>query len=137
MRFRTELTEFFCSGVELNELTKDILGTAFQVHTVLRPGLLESVYSAALTYELRKCGLRVATEVAIPVLYDGVNLGLLFRADIVVEERVILELKSVQALAPVHSKQLLNYLKLTGLPAGLLLNFNTISLRDQVVRLVK
>ena len=123
--------------MELNELTKDILGTAFQVHTVLGPGLLESVYAAALTYELRKRGPRVATDVAIPVLYDGVNLGLLFRADIVVEERVILELKSVQALAPVHSKQLLNYLKLTGLPAGLLLNFNTISLRDQVVRLVK
>ncbi|HEX8327509.1 MAG TPA: GxxExxY protein [Hymenobacter sp.] len=122
--------------MELNELTKAILGAAFRVHTVLGPGLLESVYAAALVYELRKRGLQVAAEVSIPVLYEGVDLGLGFRADLVVEEQVILELKSVQALAPIHSKQLLNYLKLTGLPIGLLLNFNTISLRDQIVRLV-
>ncbi|AMR27936.1 GxxExxY protein [Hymenobacter psoromatis] len=122
--------------MELNKLTESILSAAFRVHTVLGPGLLESVYAAALAYELNKRGLLVATEVTIPVLYEGVDLGLSFRADIIVNERVILELKSVQALAPIHSKQLLNYLKLTGLPAGLLLNFNTISLRDQIVRLV-
>ncbi|MGI4735128.1 MAG: GxxExxY protein [Janthinobacterium lividum] len=122
--------------MELNKLTESILGAAFRVHTVLGPGLLESVYAAALTYELRKRELLVATEVNIPVLYEGIDLGLNFRADIIVEQRVILELKSVQVLAPIHSKQLLNYLKLTGLPAGLLLNFNTISLRDQIVRLV-
>lgn len=122
--------------MELNKLTESILGAAFRVHTVLGPGLLESVYAAALTYELRKRELLVATEVNIPVLYEGIDLGLNFRADIIVEQRVILELKSVQVLASIHSKQLLNYLKLTGLPAGLLLNFNTISLRDQIVRLV-
>jgi len=122
--------------MELNVLTGEILSAAFRVHTVLGPGLLESVYAAALTYELRKREFRVATEVAIPVLYEGVDLGLHFRADLVVDGRVILELKSVQALAPIHSKQLLNYLKLTGLPAGLLLNFNTLSLRDQIVRMV-
>jgi GxxExxY protein len=121
--------------MELNKLTECILGAAFRVHTVLGPGLLESVYAAALTYELRTRQLLVATEVTIPVLYDGVDLGLSFRADIIVESRVILELKSVQTLAPIHSKQLINYLKLTGLPVGLLLNFNTISLRDQIVRL--
>lgn len=121
--------------MELNELTRTVLGAAFQVHTVLGPGLLESVYAAALVYELRKRGMLVATEVSIPVLYDGVDLGLSFRADLIVESRVILELKSVQALSPIHSKQLLNYLKLTGLPVGLLLNFNTISLRDQIVRI--
>lgn len=120
----------------LNKLTECILGAVFRVHTVLGPGLLESVYAAALTYELRKRDLQVATEVNIPVLYEGIDLGLNFRADIIVEQRVILELKSVQVLAPLHSKQLLNYLKLTGLSAGLLLNFNTISLRDQIVRLV-
>ena len=122
--------------MELSELTERILGAAFQVHTVLGPGLLESVYAAALTYELRERGLVVATEVAIPVLYGTVDLGLSFRADIIVEGKVILELKSVQALGAIHSKQLLNYLKLTKLPVGLLLNFNTISLRDQIVRLV-
>ena len=122
--------------MELNKLTESILSAAFRVHTVLGPGLLESVYAAALAYELNKRGLLVTTEVAIPVLYEGVDLGLSFRADIIVDGRLILELKSVQALAPIHSKQLLNYLKLTGLPAGLLLNFNTISLRDQIVRLV-
>ena len=121
--------------MELNELTRSVLGAAFQVHTVLGPGLLESVYAAALVYELRKRGMLVTTEVNIPVLYDGVDLGLSFRADLIVESRVILELKSVQALSPIHSKQLLNYLKLTGLPVGLLLNFNTISLRDQIVRI--
>ena len=122
--------------MELNILTEKILSAAFRVHTVLGPGLLESVYAAAMAYELRKRELLVATEVSIPVLYEGVDLGLHFRADLIVDGRVILELKSVQVLAPIHSKQLLNYLKLTGLPAGLLLNFNTISLRDQIVRLV-
>ena len=122
--------------MELNELTKEILGAAFHVHTVMGAGLLESVYATALVYELRKRGMQVATEVAIPVLYEGVDLRLSFRADLIVDGRVILELKSVQALSPIHSKQLLNYLKLTGLPVGLLLNFNTISLRDQIVRLV-
>ena len=84
---------------------------------------------------MRQRGLVVAAEVTIPVLYGGVDLGLNFRVDIIVESKVILELKSVQQLAPIHSKQLLNYLKLTGLPVGLLLNFNTISLKDQIVRI--
>ena len=122
--------------MELNELTKEILGAAFHVHNVMGAGLLESVYATALIYELRKRGMQVAAEVVIPVLYEGVDLGLSFRADLIVDGRVILELKSVQALSPIHSKQLLNYLKLTGLPVGLLLNFNTISLRDQIVRLM-
>ncbi len=144
--------------MELNELTKEILGAAFHVHTVMGAGLLESVYATALIYELRKrgmqvaaevvirpagklppasvTGMQVAAEVVIPVLYEGVDLGLSFRADLIVDGRVILEIKSVQALSPIHSKQLLNYLKLTGLPIGLLLNFNTISLRDQIVRLM-
>jgi len=122
--------------MELNALTEKILSAAFRVHTVLGPGLLESVYAAAMAYELRKRELLVAAEVAVPVLYEEVDLGLHFRADLIVEGRVILELKSVQALAPIHSKQLLNYLRLTGLPTGLLLDFNTISLRDQIARLV-
>ena len=121
--------------MEKDELTGQILGVAFRVHTVLGPGLLESVYEVALAHELRKAGLLVATQVEMPVVYDGVRLDLAFRADMIVESIVILELKSVEALAPVHSKQLLNYLRLSGLKTGLLINFNTISLKDQLIRL--
>ena len=89
----------------------------------------------ALAHELRKAGLRIATQVEMPVIYDGIRLDLAFRADMIVEGLIILELKSVEALAPVHSKQLLNYLRLSGLKTGLLINFNTISLKDQLIRL--
>ena len=123
------------SAMEKDELTGRILGVAFRVHTGLGPGLLESVYEIALAHELRKAGLLVATQVEMPVVYDGIRLDLAFRADMIVESAVILELKSVEALAPVHSKQLLNYLRLSGLKTGLLINFNTISLKDQLIRL--
>ena len=123
------------SAMEKDELTGRILEVAFRVHTVLGPGLLESVYEIALAHELRKAGLLVATQVEMPVVYDGIRLDLAFRADMIVESAVILELKSVEALAPVHSKQLLNYLRLSGLKTGLLINFNTISLKDQLIRL--
>lgn len=123
------------SAMEKDELTGRILGIAFRVHTVLGPGLLESVYEVALAHELRKAGLLVATQVEMPVVYDGIRLDLAFRADMIVESTVILELKSVEALDPVHSKQLLNYLRLSGLKTGLLINFNTISLKDQLIRL--
>ncbi len=122
--------------MERTDLTGRILGVAFRVHTVLGPGLLESVYEVALAHELRKAGLLVATQVEMPVVYDGLRLDLAFRADMVVESQVILELKSVEALAPIHSKQLLNYLRLSGLRVGLLINFNTASLKEQIVRLV-
>lgn len=121
--------------MEKDELTGQILGVAFRVHTALGPGLLESVYEIVLAHELRKTGLLVATQVEMPVVYDGIRLDLAFRADMIVESRVILELKSVEALAPVHSKQLLNYLKLSGLKTGLLINFNTVHLKDQLIRL--
>ena len=122
--------------MELKELTGRILHAAFRVHSLMGPGLLESVYEAALAHELRKAGLRVATQVEVPAMFDGIKLDVAFRADMVVEAQVILELKSVEALAPVHSKQLMNYLRLSGLKVGLLLNFNTISLKDQLIRLV-
>ena len=122
--------------MELEVLTGRILHAAFRVHSLMGPGLLESVYEAALAHELRKAGLRVATQVEVPAMFDGIKLDVAFRADMVVEAQVILELKSVEALAPVHSKQLMNYLRLSGLKVGLLLNFNTISLKDQLIRLV-
>lgn len=122
--------------MELEELTGRVLGAAFRVHSAMGPGLLESVYEAALTHELRKAGLRVATQVEVPAMFNGIKLDVAFRADMIVEALVILELKSVEVLAPVHSKQLLNYLRLSGLKVGLLLNFNTVSLKDQIIRLV-
>ena len=122
--------------MELETLTGRILQAAFRVHSVMGPGLLESVYEAALGHELRKTGLRVATQVEVPAVFDGIKLDVAFRADMIVEMQVILELKSVEALAPVHSKQLLNYLRLSGLKVGLLLNFNTVHLKDQLIRLV-
>ncbi len=121
--------------MEEDKLTGRILRVAFRVHTVLGPGLLKSVYEIALAHELRKAGLLVATQVEMPVIYDGIRLDLAFRADMVVESQVIIELKSVEVLAPVHSKQLLNYLRLSGLRKRLLMNFNTIHLKDQLIRL--
>ena len=122
--------------MELETLTGRILQAAFRVHSVMGPGLLESVYEASLRHELRKTGLRVATQVEVPAVFDGIKLDVAFRADMIVEMQVILELKSVEALAPVHSKQLLNYLRLSDLKVGLLLNFNTVHLKDQLIRLV-
>ena len=119
-----------------NQLAGLIMTAAFRVHTVLGPGLLEAVYEAALTHELRKAGLLIKTQVALPVVYDGVQLELGYRLDILVEDKVILELKSVEALAPIHTKQLLNYLKLSGLRLGLLINFNVLSLKEHIHRVV-
>ena len=122
--------------MENDELTGQILSVAYRVHTVLGPGLLESVYEAALAHDLRKNGFLVATQVDMPAMYDGIRLDLAFRADNVVDGKVILELKSVEALSPMHSKQLRNYLRLSGLKTGLLINFNTLHLKDQIVRVV-
>ena len=122
--------------MEKDELTGQILGWAYRVHTVLGPGLLESVYEAALAHELRKNGFLVATQVDMPAMYDGIRLDLAFRADMVVDGKAILELKSVEALSPMHSKQLRNYLRLSGLKTGLLINFNVLHLKDQIVRVV-
>lgn len=118
-----------------NEISKVVLDAAFRVHTALGPGLLESVYEAALTHELRKAGLEVETQVPIPVVYDGVKLAIGFRLDVLVENKVILELKSCENLIPIHSKQLLNYLRLADLRLGLLFNFNVESLKGNIIRL--
>jgi GxxExxY protein len=119
-----------------NDISAAILKGAFRVHTALGPGLMEAVYEAALTHELRKAGLRVETQVPLPVIYDGVRLEVGYRLDMLIEEKVIVELKSVEVLNPIHAKQLTNYLKLSHLKLGLLLNFNIGSLRDGIVRLV-
>jgi len=118
-----------------NEISGAILDAAIEVHRTLGPGLLESVYCAALAYELRQRGFHVETEVSLPVRYKGVQFDLGYRIDLVVEDLVIVELKSVEALAPVHSKQLLTYLRLADKRLGLLINFNVEYLKDGFKRI--
>ncbi len=119
-----------------NELSRIIVDSALKVHKLLGPGLLESVYRAALAFELKKHGLRVAGERAIPAVYEDVYLELGFRADIVVENKVIIETKSVEALAPIHGKVLLTYLRLADVRLGLLINFNVELIKDGIRRVV-
>jgi GxxExxY protein len=119
-----------------NEISKIIVDCCFKVHTELGPGLLESVYEEVLSYELIKRGLNIERQRGIPVIYESIKMELGFRADIIVENKVIIELKSIDALAPVHSKQLLTYLKLTGLKLGLLVNFNEALIKDGIKRIV-
>ena len=119
-----------------NILAGHIMRAAFRVHSALGAGLYESVYEAALAHELRKLGLRAETQVGLPVVYDGIKLNVGFRVDILVGQIVIIELKSVESLAPIHSKQQLNYLHLAHVKLGLLINFNVGSLRDHIIRIV-
>lgn len=119
-----------------NELSQRILGAAIEVHRALGPGLLENVYRECLAHELTLRGLRFEREKRLPVRYKGVHLDCGFRLDFVVEGSVVLELKTVEALLPVHASQLLTYLKLTGCRLGLLVNWNVPVLRDGVRRVV-
>ncbi len=119
-----------------NELSKIIVDCCFKIHTKLGPGLLESVYEEILTYELKNTGLRIMRQQGLPVHYDELKMDLGFRADIIVENKVIIELKSIEAIAPVHLKQLLTYLKITGIKLGLLINFNEALIKDGIKRVV-
>ena len=119
-----------------NEIAREIVDAALKIHRQLGPGLLESVYLATLEYELKRRGLKTAREQGIGVVYESVVLDIGFRADLIVEEKVIVELKSVAELAPVHKKQLLTYLRLSGLKLGLLINFNVELIKDGIVRIV-
>ena len=119
-----------------NEVAKIIVDVAYQIHTKLGPGLLESVYEAVMIHELRKRGLHVENQVPIPVVWDGLQLEVGFRADLIVEHGVIVELKSIQAAAPVHQKILLTYLRLSDRRLGLLVNFGTELIKDGISRVV-
>lgn len=118
------------------EVGKIVLDSAFQVHTILGPGLLESVYESALAFELTKRGLKVERQVAIPVSYEGIPLEIGFRADLIVNGLVLVELKSVEALLPVHKKTTNSYVRLIPLKLGFLINFNEAHLKDGIVRIV-
>jgi len=119
-----------------NELSKIIVNTAYQIHYELGPGLLESVYEEIMFYELCEQGLKVERQKEIPVIWNDLKMNVGFRADLIVENKVIIELKSVEAIAPVHPKQLLTYLKLTDLKLGLLINFNEPLIKKGITRIV-
>jgi GxxExxY protein len=122
--------------MQLNEITGTIIDAAMDIHRQLGPGLFESVYEAVLAHELRKRGYYVETQIAIPVTWQGELLELGFRADLIVNRAVLTEIKSVEAIAAVHKKQLQTYLKLMDLRVGLLINFNVELLKSGITRVV-
>ncbi|MFA5239766.1 MAG: GxxExxY protein [Phycisphaerae bacterium] len=121
---------------KLNQITEAVIGAAVNVHRTLGPGLLESAYEACLVFELAERGLKVEQQKPLSVVYREVKLDCGYRLDILVEEVVIVEVKSIDQLAPIHKAQLLSYLKLSGCKVGLLINFNVRVLKDGVVRVV-
>lgn len=124
------------SEQELNTLSGRIIEAAIKVHRELGPGLLESAYEACLVYELRQMGLKAENQVPMPVQYGEVSLDVGYRLDVLVEDTIILELKSVAQIIPLHEAQLLSYLKLSGRRLGLLINFNVVLLKDGLKRMV-
>ncbi len=117
-----------------NDITYKVRGAIFTVYNTLGAGLFESVYEAALFYQLQKDGLEVKAQVPVPVFYDGIKLDIGFRLDLLVENKVIIEIKSVEELAKVHHKQILTYLKLTGIKVGILVNFNSDDISKTIFR---
>ncbi len=122
--------------MEINQITERIIGAAINVHKELGPGLLESAYQACLYYELQKTGLKVEKEVPLPLVYEDVHLECGYRVDLLVENKVIIELKSVDNLADIHTAQVLTYLKLSNNKIGLLINFNVVILVNGIRRLI-
>jgi GxxExxY protein len=119
-----------------NEIAKEIVDAAYHVHRKLGPGLLETVYEVLLAYELKKRGLNVKRQVPVAIVYENVKFDEGFRADLIVEDKVIVELKSVETVIPVHKKQLLTYLRLADKRLGLLINFGSELIRDGISRIV-
>jgi GxxExxY protein len=119
-----------------NEISHLIVGSALKVHTALGPGLLESAYEACLQYELIKTGLRVEAQKALPLVYESVKLECGYRIDLLVESKVIIEVKSIEAVAEIHFAQVLTYLRLSGLRLALLMNFNVLHMKDGIRRIL-
>ncbi len=122
--------------MEINELTHQIIGAAMRVHSALGPGLLESVYQKCLHYELVQLELQVRAEFPVPIVYKDVRIDVGYRVDFLVEDQVLLELKAVTTVHPVHEVLLLSCIRMSDLPAGLLINFHVLHLRDGIRRLV-
>lgn len=119
-----------------NDIAKHVVDVAFKIHTTFGPGLLESVYETILAYELQKRNLRVRRQKPIPMIYEEIKMNLGFRADLLVDDKVIVEVKSVEAINPVHKKQLLTYLKVADKKLGLLINFNVELIKHGITRVV-
>jgi GxxExxY protein len=117
-------------------ISREVIGAAIRVHSALGPGLLENAYEACLAYELRQAGFSVATQLPLPLIYREVSLEVGYRLDLVVDDLVIVEIKAVDSLAPVHSAQVISYLKLSGKPLGLLINFHVNQLKEGIKRFV-
>lgn len=122
--------------MELNELTYKIIGCVYKVHSELGPGLLESTYEVCLEHELLKARVKVERQKALPVVYDDIELEAGYRIDLLVNDQVILELKAVDEIAPIHTAQVMTYLKLSGLKLGLLLNFNVKDMKRGIKRII-
>ncbi len=119
-----------------NKISYQVRAAIFKSYRTLGPGLLESAYQAVLLYELEKAGVNVQCEVPLPLIHDHIKLNVGYRIDLLVEEKVIIEVKSVEVLAPVHHKQVITYLKLSGLKLGILVNFNTDDIQNSIFRKV-
>ena len=120
--------------MEINQITEKIIGCAIEVHKQLGPGLLESAYEECLFYELINKGLNVKKQLALPLVYKEIKLDAGYRIDLLVENKVIIEIKSVDAIADIHKAQLMTYMKLANIKLGLLINFNVLRLKDGIVR---
>ncbi|MFL6647312.1 MAG: GxxExxY protein [Sulfurifustaceae bacterium] len=123
-------------GEEFDSITEKIIGRAMRVHSALGPGLLESAYETCMVHELTKAGLTVARQVTMPIRYDGFKLDAGYRLDLLVENKIVVELKTVERFEPIHTAQLLSYLKLGNYRLGLLLNFNVVHFRNGIRRVV-
>ncbi len=119
-----------------NRYSGQVVSSAMKVHSKLGPGLLESAYEVCLIHELRTRGLAVQAQVELPVKYDGISMDIGYRIDLLIEQCLIVELKAVEKIKPIHRAQLISCLKLSGIRLGLLINFNTISLRDGIQRII-
>ena len=120
---------------EINKITEKVIGCAIEVHRHLGPGLLESTYQECLKYELKLNNVKFESEVPIPIKYKDLKIGFAFRADFIIEDQIIIELKAVEEIHPIHSAQLLTYLKLTGKKIGLVINFNAVVLKNGIKRM--
>ena len=122
--------------MDINQISGSVVDAEMKVHSAFGPGLLEKTYEVCLMHELRKRGLNVASQVGLPVVYDNLKMDVGYRVDLLVEDAVIVEIKAVEAIAPIHQAQLLAYLKLSGKRLGLLINFNVLHLKDGIKRMI-
>jgi GxxExxY protein len=122
--------------MEFEKISRDIIGAAIEVHRILGPGLLESAYEECLAFELRKLGLEVVRQKPVPVIYKKIHLECGYRLDLLVENMIILELKSIESIQPVHEAQILTYMRFSGIKTGLLINFNVTVLKTGLKRFV-